>query len=137
MTAMALILTLLAAVNLAVAYLWFCQRALENSLAPNRKIWPAIVPVRRPADKAQVQPMYRGGVMDPVPAPAPVAAAPAPAKPAAAKTAPARRKAPAKAASAPAAATKAEAAPAKAPKAPAKAAKPAAKPASKARKPKG
>ncbi len=71
MFAMAFFLTLLAAVNLAVAYLWLCQRALEKSLSPTRTIWPAIVPVRRPVAKAEpARAMYDGGVLDPIEMPA-------------------------------------------------------------------
>lgn len=45
MTAMAIILTLLAIGNLAVVYLYTCQKALEKSLAMDKSVWPAIVPV--------------------------------------------------------------------------------------------
>ena len=45
MASMAIILTLLAIVNLAVAYLYYCQKALERSLAHDKTVWPAIIPV--------------------------------------------------------------------------------------------
>lgn len=57
MISMSIILTLLAIANLTVAYLYVCQKALEKSLAPTRAIWPAIVPVTRPAQKIAHAPM--------------------------------------------------------------------------------
>ena len=97
MTAMAIFLSLLAAVNLAVAYLWLCQRALEKSLSPGRAIWPAILPAKRTQAAAPAKPVFAGGMLDPVPAAKPAANS-APAKPAAPKSAkakPAASKAPA------------------------------------------
>ncbi|MEO1700718.1 MAG: hypothetical protein AAFR71_01595 [Pseudomonadota bacterium] len=95
MASMAIILTLLAMVNLAVAYLYFCQKALERSLAREKTVWPAIIPV---GDRIYGLPAVRKPkpvVLDPKPAAKkPAAKAPAkkaPAKAATAQAAPAKK----------------------------------------------
>ncbi|MEN0000838.1 MAG: hypothetical protein AAF940_08135 [Pseudomonadota bacterium] len=71
MTAMAIILTLLAIANVAVAYLYVCQKALEKSLATDKAVWPAIVPVGERTfgkpSKKMPKPVARGAI-DPKPA---------------------------------------------------------------------
>ncbi|MEM1376819.1 MAG: hypothetical protein AAGG69_05455 [Pseudomonadota bacterium] len=97
---MAIALTLLTIGNLVVAYLYICQKALERSLAEDKPVWPAIVPVgERTYGKmaaATPAPVARG-VLDPKPAAKkPAAKKASTKKPAAKKTAakkPASRKA--------------------------------------------
>ena len=96
MASMAIILTLLAIVNLAVAYLYYCQKALERSLAHDKTVWPAIIPV---GERSYGLPAVRKPkkiALDQLPA-AMMPAANAPAKKPAPKKAPAKAAATAKA----------------------------------------
>lgn len=72
MAAMAIILTLLAIANVTVAYLFICQKALERSLAEDKVVWPAIVPVgQQTFGKIMPEtpaPEKVGRVLDPKPA---------------------------------------------------------------------
>lgn len=121
MASMAIILTLLAIVNLAVAYLYYCQKALERSLAHDKTVWPAIIPVGERSYGLPAVRKPKKVALDPKPA-AKKPVAKAPAKKPTAKKAPA--KAPAKTTTAKA---PAKAATAKAPAKTAAAKKPAAK----------